>query len=157
MTGDIGQATPAPPSGPSTQVLAATSLVAAHPRDPNAELQLATAYINAKNNRVANIAYQRAIRMAPHRPEARTMYAVFLGSGGDDRHAFAQLALVERDHPSYVKAWLIDGLLSSRVATGLPRAIHAWRQFLILSPRATIAPQVRALLVSAMKAEKQRR
>ena len=157
ITGDVGQATSAPISGPSTQVLAARSLVENHPGDPNAELQLATAYINAKDNRSANEAYQRAIQLAPHRPDARTLYAMFQGSSGNDQQALAQLALVERDHPAYAKAWLVDGLLSSRVVSGLPRAIHSWRRFLVLSPHATIAPQVRALLASALKVEKHRR
>ncbi len=157
ITGDIGQTTPAPLAGASTQLLAAESLIRAHPRDPNAELQLATAYINVKDNRAANLAYQRAIQLAPSRPEARTMYAIFEGSGGDERDALAQLALVERDHPSYDRAWLVDGLLSSRMASGLPRAIHAWRRFLSVSPQATIASQVRALLASAVKGEQRHR
>jgi cytochrome c-type biogenesis protein CcmH/NrfG len=138
-------------------VSAARNSVENHPGDPNAELQLATAYINAKDNRAANEAYQSAIQLAPHRPEARTLYAMFQGSGGNDRQALSQLALVERDNPSYAKAWLVDGLLSSRVVSGLPRAIHSWRRFLALSPHATIAPQVRALLASAVKVEKRRR
>ena len=157
ITGDIGQATPAPLSGASTQVLAAKSLVQAHPRDPDAELQLATAYVNAKDNRAANVAYRRAIQLAPRRPEARTLYAMFRGSGGDNRAALTQLAVVERDHPSYARAWLVDGLLSSRMPAGLARAVHAWRRFLILSPHTTVAPQVRALLAEALKAEQKHR
>jgi cytochrome c-type biogenesis protein CcmH/NrfG len=156
ITGDVGQATPAPSSAPSSQVLAARNMVEKHPRDPNAELQLATAYIDAKDNRAANEAYQRAIQLAPRRPEARTLYAMFQGSGGNDRQALSQLARVERDNPSYPKAWLVDGLLSSRVVSGLPRAIHSWRRFLALSPHATIARQVRSLLASALTAEKRR-
>jgi cytochrome c-type biogenesis protein CcmH/NrfG len=157
ITGDIGQATPAPVSPLSTQVLTAKSLVQSHPRDPNAELQLATAYIDAKDSRAANAAYQRAIRLAPRRPEARTMYAMFQGSGGDVRHALTNLSRVELDQPSYAKAWLVDGLLSSRLTSGLPRAIRAWRQFLVLSPHATVAPQVQVLLASALKVETRRR
>lgn len=157
ITGDVGQATPVPSSPLSSQVLAARNVVENHPGDPNAELQLATAYINAKDNRAANETYERAIQLAPHRPEARTLYAMFQGSGGNDRQALSQLSLVERDNPSYAKAWLVDGLLSSRLVSGLPRAIQSWRRFLALSPHATIAPQVRALLASALKAERRPR
>jgi cytochrome c-type biogenesis protein CcmH/NrfG len=154
ITGDIGQATPPPVSGQSPQLLAAQGRVSAHPRDPNAELELATADVDAKDSRAANIAYLRAIQLAPHRPETRTMYAMFKGSAGDARSALAQLSLVERDHPAYAKAWLVDGLLSSRVSAGLPRAIHAWHRFLVLSPRVSIAPQVRTLLATAERVQK---
>ena len=157
ITGDVGQTTPAPVSTQSPQVLAAQGLVSAHPRDPNAELNLATAYVDVKNSQAANVAYLRAIRLAPRLPEPRTMYAMFKGSGGDVSGALAQLLLVEREHPGYAKAWLIDGLLSSRVPAGLPRAIHAWHRFLVLSPNASIAPQVRALLTSAERAQKKHR
>jgi cytochrome c-type biogenesis protein CcmH/NrfG len=157
ITGDVGQTTPAPVSAQSPQVLAAQGTVNAHPRDPNAELSLATAYVDVKDNRAANTAYLRAIRLAPHLPEARTMYAMFKGSGGDTTGALAQLSLVEREHPAYAKAWLVDGLLSSRVTAGLPRAIKAWHQFLALSPHASIAPQVRTLLASAEQAQKKHR
>jgi hypothetical protein len=85
------------------------------------------------------------------------MYAMFRGFGGDATGALVQLSLVEREHPAYAKAWLIDGLLSSRVPAGLPRAITAWHQFLTLSPHAAIAPQVRTLLASAQRAQKKHR
>lgn len=153
ITGDVGQATPAPPSALSPQVLAAQARVRAHPGDADAVLELATAYINAKDNGSADAAYQRAIALAPHRPEPRTMYAMFKGSSGDSRIALVQLALVEHQHPNYAKAWLVDGLLSSRVPTGLTRAIRAWRRFLVLSPHVAIAPQVRALLANAERAQ----
>jgi cytochrome c-type biogenesis protein CcmH/NrfG len=156
ITGDVGQSTPAPVSGQPSQVQQAQARVRSHPRDPNVELALATAYINVKNNGAANAAYMRAIKLAPHRPEARTMYAMFKGSGGDTRSALTQLSLVERQHPAYAKAWLVDGLLSSRVPAGLPRAIRAWRRFLQLAPHVAIAPQVRSLLASAERSQKRK-
>jgi cytochrome c-type biogenesis protein CcmH/NrfG len=157
ITGDVGQSTPAPISGQPPQVLLAQAEVSSHPQDPNAELALATAYINVKDNGAANAAYVRAIKLAPHRPEARTMYAMFKGSGGDTKSAVVQLSLVEQQHPAYAKAWLVDGLLSSRVPTGLPRAIRAWRRFLELAPHVPIAAQVQSLLASAERAQKKHR
>lgn len=157
ITGDIGQATPAPVSRQAAPVLAALTRVRIHPRDPNAQLELAAAYVNARDNRAANTAYLRAIQLAPHQSEARTMYAMFEGSGGDATRALAQLSVVEREHSGYAKAWLVDGLLSSRVPAGLARAIRSWRRFLVLSPHAAIAPQVRTLLASAERARKKHR
>lgn len=154
ITGDVGQSTPAAASNSSPQVLAAQNQVGIHPHDPLAALQLAIAYVDAGNNRAAEIAYRRAIQLAPRRPEARTQYAMFKGSAGNTRTALTQLSVVERDDPSYARAWLIDGLLSSRVPGGLPRAIRAWQRFLVLSPRSSVAPQVRALLAGAERARK---
>lgn len=156
ITGDVGQAAPAPVSGISAQVQSALGQIVARPWDPNAELALATAYINAKDNRQADLAYRRAIQLGPRRPEARTMYAMFQGSQGNTKLALAQLVLVEREHPAFARAWLIDGLLSSRVPAGLPRAIRSWHTFLVLSPRVSIAPQVQTLLASAERIERRK-
>lgn len=84
------------------------------------------------------------------------MYAIFQSSMGGSRKALSQLALVERLHPTYAKVWLVDGLIASRLRGQLPRAVHAWKQFLRLAPRAPVAAQVRVLLASAERALGQR-
>ena len=152
ITGDVGATGAAMNRTADSPVLTAQARVRAHPRDLSAQLDLASAYVDAGNLATANSTYLHAIALAPNRPEARTMYAMFQGSDGHVRRALAQLAGVERSHPAYSKAWLVDGLLSSRLRAGLPRAIRAWRRFLALSPRASVAPQVRSLLAGAQRA-----
>jgi cytochrome c-type biogenesis protein CcmH/NrfG len=153
ITGDIGAAT-ATASTPPTELIAALNLVQTHPRDISAQLTLAQAYEDAGQVSAAAGTFRQAIALDPHGPEARTQYAMFEGSTGHNDSALRQLSVVESDHPGYARAWLVDGLIASRTRQDLPRAIRSWQRFLKLSPHASIAPQVRALVRAARTAEK---
>ncbi len=156
ITGDIGGATPVPPA-PSAELLAAQNAVRLHARDVDARLSLAQAYADQGQVQEADAAYRDAIKIAPNRPEPRTMFAMYMGSGGNTKGALSLLDAVEQAQPGFARAWLVDGLLSSRSPGGLSRAIRSWRRFLALAPHSSVAGEVRALIHSAVAAEKKRR
>jgi cytochrome c-type biogenesis protein CcmH/NrfG len=149
ITGDVGSAPAVTATTASSRIMAAQRAVAVRPRDVNAELQLAGAYLDAGDTRNADRTYQRAARLDPRRPEGPTMHAMLLGSGGHVAKGLTAIRAVERAHPWYAKAWFVDGLLASRTPGGLARAIHAWRVFLTLAPHSSVALEVRALLATA--------
>lgn len=118
-----------------------------HPRSYEALVNLGTAYL--QNGRVmeADLSYQAAMRTDPRRAAAPTFHAMLLGAVKRYSQALALLSKVERDHPTYARAWLMDGILASRTRTGKQRAVSAWLRFLLLDPESDLAPKVRRWIV----------
>lgn len=147
ITGSTGQgrSVTSGPSGLSLQ--AAQQAVYQHPRSYEALVNLGTAYL--QNGRVmeADLSYQSAIGIDPSRAAAPTFHAMLLGAVKRYGQALALLNKVERDHPAYARAWLMDGILSSHTRTGKERAIAAWLRFLLLEPQSDLAPKVRHWIV----------
>jgi hypothetical protein len=83
----------------------------------------------------------------PARADAPTFHAMLLGAIKRYREALRLLTRVERSHPAYARAWLIDGLLSSHLKGGRERAVGAWLRFLLLEPQSALAPKVRRWIV----------
>lgn len=154
LTGDQVQATPVPTVRSSPQLRAAARAVLAHPRSVAALIALGNADLQVGDAAAADRSYQRAVSLAPRRPEARTLHAMMLGSAARYTAALTLLGAVERDTPTYTRAWLIDGLLSSHIRADYPRAIGAWQRFLTLDPHNTLAPQVRQWIAATRKAER---
>lgn len=150
VTGDVP--TPAVQDPPALR--AAEQAVEAHPRSFTSWILLGNQYVNQGDAADADRSYQTAIRLAPTRPEARTLHAMLLGAGGRSAQALVVLHRVERDTPSYSRAWLIDGLLSSHSRRSYPQAIHAWQRFLKLVPKGKIADDVRQLIARTKRAER---
>lgn len=117
-----------------------------HPTSVPAWLALGNAYLSAGNPREADRAFRTASRLAPGRPEARTLDALALAAEGRFTPALTLLSNVERSRPAYAKAWLTDGLIAARRSPGIPRAIRAWKRFLTLAPHSPVSAQVRASL-----------
>jgi tetratricopeptide (TPR) repeat protein len=156
ITGDARAVVSTPAPATSTALLAAEKQVKLHPASVDAYLDLGNAYLNANQPAAADRAFVRAIRLAPSRPEARTMHALIMaGSSARPAQSLALLRRVETGHPAYSHAWLVDGLLSSRSRTAFPRAIAAFHRFLALAPHAPVSPQVRAFLAGLERAERQ--
>lgn len=152
VTGD--QAAGLPNSAaPSAQLLAAQAAVRAHPRGPDAYIALGNAYFASGLIAAADDSYQTALQLDPRRPEAPTLHAMMLGSLGRGAQARAVLGQVERAHPGYARAWLLDGLISSGQHQ-YGQAIAAWRRFLALSPRSALTVQVRKLIAGAERAQR---
>jgi len=105
--------------------------------------------MDARDATDADKTYRSAIRLKPSDPEPRVLDSVALSALGKTSEAEATLQQVEASHPAFARAWLLDGLLSSRKAKTLPRAIAAWKHFLKLQPRGTVAVTVRQLLARA--------
>jgi cytochrome c-type biogenesis protein CcmH/NrfG len=145
-----------PPPLPTVSSVLATAqrAAAAHPRDVDAQLVLGNAYLDAGQNAQADAAYQRAIRLAPGRPEGRTLHAMMLGAGGRRGQALVLLRQVERSHPRYARAWLLDGLIASRTSQGQPRALAAWRHFLQLQPHGRLSPSVHRWMSALQRKQK---
>ena len=141
ITGDIPTA-----SVPATAIQIAQRQVAVHPRSVDAQLALGNAYLNAGKDAQADLSYQAAMRLDPRRPEAPTFRAMVLMAGGKSSEALTQLSTVERTHPDYARAWLLDGLIASKSPTELPRARRAWKRFLVLQPHSVVSQSVRTWL-----------
>lgn len=162
VAGTRGRTTAGPVTGntpsngsPTTQITrqvrTAQRQVLAHPRSAEALVALGNAYLQAGDDRAADQTYQRAMRLAPDRPEAATLHAMVLGADGKGRDGLAQLRRVEARHPGYAKAWLIDGLLASQSSSGRERAIASWTRFLALQPHSALASTVRQWLARTEK------
>jgi cytochrome c-type biogenesis protein CcmH/NrfG len=141
--------TAVPTSGTSTAITRALATVAQRPRQISSLLALGGAYMDARDATDADKTYRSAIRLKPSDPEPRVLDSVALSALGKTSEAEATLQQVEASHPAFARAWLLDGLLSSRKAKTLPRAIAAWKHFLKLQPRGTVAVTVRQLLARA--------
>jgi cytochrome c-type biogenesis protein CcmH/NrfG len=141
--------TAVPTSGTSTAITRALATVAQHPRQLSSLLALGGAYMDARDATDADKTYRSAIPLAPSDPEPRVLDSVALSALGKTSEAEATLHSVEVSHPAFARAWLLDGLLSSRNAKTLPRAIAAWKHFLKLQPRGRVAVTVRQLLARA--------
>jgi cytochrome c-type biogenesis protein CcmH/NrfG len=139
--------TPTPTLPPA--IARAEAAVSRHPGSASAYLDLGTVLMNAGDNADADSAFRQAMTLAPARPEPATMHAMVIGSSGKAAQAEAVLHAVERDHPAYARAWLLDGILSSRSAATRAHAIVAWKRFLRLQPSGQIARTVRGLLAQA--------
>jgi cytochrome c-type biogenesis protein CcmH/NrfG len=141
--------TAVPTPGSSTAVGRALADVARHPRQVSALLALGGAYMDARDATDADTTYRSAIRLAPNNPEPQVLDSIALSALGRAAEAEAELRGVEVSHPAFARAWLLEGLLSSRSAKTLPHAIVAWKHFLKLQPRGTVAATVRQLLARA--------
>jgi cytochrome c-type biogenesis protein CcmH/NrfG len=141
--------TPIATSSTPTAITAALASVAQHPHRVSALLALGNAYMDSRDTRDAEAAYRRAGALAPNNPEPQVLVATALASAGRRTEAEAILRRVETAHPAFARAWLLDGLLSARSSGTLPHAAVAWKHFLKLQPRGTVAQTVRRLLAAA--------
>jgi cytochrome c-type biogenesis protein CcmH/NrfG len=151
-TGTITGSQPAAPTSAPVatavpaQVLAARKQTRLQPRSVSAWLALGNAYLSSGTPSAADGAFRTAGRLAPGRPEAPTLDALALAAEGKVTPALRLLTQVERAHPTYARAWLTDGLIASRRAPGVPRAIRAWKRFLALQPNSPVSAEVRSSL-----------
>lgn len=147
ITGAVGPGGAATSGQPSLTLQAAQQEVYRHPRSYEALVNLGTAYL--QNGRVmeADLSYQAAMRTDPTRAAAPTFHAMLLGAVKRYPQALGLLRKVERDHPSYARAWLMDGILASHTSTGTKRAVAAWLRFLLLDPQSDLAPKVRQWII----------
>jgi predicted Zn-dependent protease len=143
ITGSIGGGGTSAIPQATVDLGAAERTVYQHPRSYAALISLGTAYL--QNGRVmeADLSFQAAMHQDPRRPDAPTLHAMLLGAIKQYRQALALLSRVEREHPAYARAWLMDGILSSHVRADRRRALGAWLRFLLLAPQSDIAPTVR--------------
>jgi len=141
VTGDVPTAAALP-----SAVQVAERNAAAHPRSVEAKLALGNVYLDAGKDAKADRSYRAAMKLAPSRPEAPTLHAMVLGADGKTSQALRQLDVVERAHSTYARAWLLDGLLSSKSRATYPRARRAWTVFLHLQPRGSLSTSVRTWL-----------
>lgn len=130
---------------PTTSVLLAEAqkLVASHPGSVQARIRLGNVYLDQGQPTLADQQYVQAMRLAPKRPEARTLHAMVLGSEGQTAGASRVLRVVERTHPTYARAWLLDGIMAARTPHGRARALASWRRFLALQPHTAVSATVR--------------
>jgi len=152
VTGDVPGAVPTPAGPPSPRLLAAEHEVRKRPRSIDALLSLGNAYADDHDPAAADGAYREAMRLDPARPEPPTFHAMMFGVAGRYTQGLALLQRVERSHPGYSRAWLLDGLLSYDNRQ-YARAIVAWRRFLVLNPGGAVASTTRRLIATARKAE----
>ena len=145
ITGAVGQGGPSSSGQTALTLQAAQQEVYRHPRSYEALVNLGTAYLQSGRIMEADLSYQAAIRVDPSRAAAPTFHAMLLGAVKRYRQALTLLSTVERDHPAYARAWLMDGILSSQshLANGKKRAVAAWLRFLLLEPNSDLAPKVR--------------
>lgn len=143
ISGSIGQGGPTTSGQSSPNLQAAERAVYRHPRSYDALLNLGTAYLQSGRVMEADLSYQAAMRADPARADAPTFHAMLLGAVKRYRQALLILGKVERDHPAYARAWLMDGVLSSHIKSAKERAVGAWLRFLLLEPQSDLAPKVR--------------
>lgn len=147
ITGAVGQGPSSASGQPASSLQAAQQAVYRHPRSYEALVNLGTAYL--QNGRVmeADLSYQSAMGVDPTRAAAPTFHAMLLGAVKRYSQALTLLSKVERDHPAYARAWLMDGILSSRTSGRKARAVTAWLRFLLLEPKSDLAARVRNWIV----------
>jgi cytochrome c-type biogenesis protein CcmH/NrfG len=139
----------------SPAIVAAQREVRAHPRSVTALITLGDAYLNNGQATTADSVYQRAMKVEPNAPQPPTLHAMIIGYSGQTARALAVLHGVERRHPSFSRAWLLDGVFSAHGPRGSPgykHAILAWQQFLALEPHNSLSAQVRQWIAGAKKA-----
>ncbi len=153
ITGDAGQSNATAP--PSPRLLAAEREARAHPRSLVALVNLGNAYMNNGQVASADRTYQAAMKLDPSAPQPATLHAMILGYGGRPQQAHALLQQVERGHPAYSRAWLLDGMFSFRSHRAY--AIAAWQRFLALDPNGPFSARVRGWIAQAKKAAKSKK
>lgn len=143
---------PTPTAGPASKALTkALQAVLKDPRSAHAQMVLGNAYLKLGESKQADRRYLEAMRLDPKNPQPVTLHAMVLGAGSRGAEALRILSRVEREHPRYARAWLLDGLLSSHSRSTVPRAIRAWKRFLALEPHSPLAPAVRGSIAAAQK------
>jgi predicted Zn-dependent protease len=140
----VAEAPPVPPPPPAVQ--RAEHVYAQHPHRLTAVMGLGTAYLNNGDAVDAAVVFHQAMTMAPSDPAPATMDALALSTSGKNLQAQARLRGVERAHPNYARAWLVDGLMPVSSAQARSHTIVALRHFLRLQPHNRVAPAVRAVL-----------
>jgi tetratricopeptide (TPR) repeat protein len=143
ITGSVSQRGPASSQQSSADLQAAEQAVYRHPRSYDALLKLGTAYLQNGRIAEADLSYRAAMQVDPGRADAPTVHAMLLGAIKRYGEALRLLRRVERNHPAYAQAWLIDGILASHIKSGRERAVGAWLRFLLLEPQSDLAPKVR--------------
>jgi cytochrome c-type biogenesis protein CcmH/NrfG len=136
------------------RVLEAQKAIVLHPRSDIAYVQLGNAYLQAGQADAADAGYRRAMQLAPHDPQPITLHALLIGTAGQWTRALRLIHGVERDHPAYARAWLVDGLLAPSRRHDHRASIHAWRHFLQIDPTGKMATQVRQWVFTAQKADR---
>ena len=150
-TAAISVRAPAPPT--VSPVLASAQRNArAHPHDVSALLELGNAYLHSGQAAAADRSYVTALKVNPGNPLASTLHAMVVGSTGQYASALRIVRGVERAHPSFARAWLLDGLFAGRTRGGYRESIAAWRHFLRLQPHGAAANQVRQLIAVSQRA-----
>ncbi len=154
VTGSGGAPAVSTASPVPAAVTAALQAVRLHPKSVSALINLGNAYFDGGDVAAADRAYTAAVQLAPHAPEPRVLQAMAIGMGGSPARADALLRGVQRTHPAYARAWLLDGLFTAHTKRGYARSIHDWRRFLALDPASPMTPRVRQWLATAQRAEK---
>lgn len=154
VTGSEGGPAVSTPSAVSGVVTAAQRAVQRHPNSVSALLNLGNVYFDSGDIAAANRSYGAAMNLAPNAPEPRVLQAMAIGMGGNPARADALLRGIQRTHPTYARAWLLDGLFTTHSRRGYARAIHDWRRFLALDPRGPMTSRVHQWLAAAQRQEK---
>jgi hypothetical protein len=97
------------------------------------------------------------MRLAPALPEPATLHAMVVATEGRGSQALTLLRQVERKHPDYAKAWLLDGLIASKIPKEYTRALTSWRRFLALEPKSPVSASVRRWIADLQKSRQPRR
>lgn len=140
---------------PSPRIVAAQRNVLSHPRSVTALVALGNAYLEDGQAASADATYRTAMKLDPNAPQPPTLHAFIIGYAGQTSQALALLHHVEQHHPSFSRAWLLDGVFSAHGPKGSPgykRAILAWQRFLALEPKSPLTTQVRSWIAGAQKA-----
>ncbi|MGH2448746.1 MAG: hypothetical protein ACRDFS_09135, partial [Chloroflexota bacterium] len=82
----------------------------------------------------------------PDLPQPRLFEAMIQDYRGASAKALAELKVLERKHPSYARAWLLEGLIYSHEKGAKRETVDAWKHFLVLQPPGTVSRQVQNLL-----------
>ncbi|GAC1634574.1 MAG: hypothetical protein NVS4B2_21410 [Chloroflexota bacterium] len=142
---------PTPGPQASQQVLRASHHLENHPSSVSAMVALGNAYVQNGQIDAADRTYLAALKIQPSNPDPLTLHAMMLGMAGQYPQGLLVLRDVERSHPTFARAWLLDGLFSSHTRTGSGHAVSAWKHFLALEPRGRVAAQVRGWIAAASK------
>ena len=148
-----GVSDPATAPAASPRLLAAERQVLEYPRSSLAFLELGNAYLADGQASQADGSYRRAMQLAPSNPQPPTLHAMIIGYRGQRLQALRVLHSVERRHPGYSRAWLLDGVFSASGRAGYRHALVAWQRFLSLEPHSSMTGQVQAWIRSVRKAE----
>lgn len=147
ITGDAGVAAATPTT--ASQIRAAEEAVRSQPRSVVALVALGNAYLSAGRVADADRAYQRGMRLDPTAPQPPVLHAMILGYSGRIAPALSLLHRVEKEHPTFPRPWVLDGVFSARRDPA--HAIAAWRRFLQLDPHSSLAGTVRGWITDASR------
>lgn len=154
VTGGAGAPAVSTVAPMSSSVRAAQLAVQRHPRSVNALLALGNAYFDSGDTVSARHSYAAAAKLAPSAPEPHVLEAMAIGMSGHPARAESLLQRVQRSHPRYARAWLLDGLFTPHTKRGYARAVHDWQHFLALQPHSPMTARVRQWLAAARRQEK---